>query len=664
MPNSHMEKWLQSRAATGWIPLHEADTETWQSIGFKCGLEVHQQLKTARKLFCRCPAGIYHDFEDYDAEIVRHMRPTLSELGEYDGTALMEFKTRKKIVYRIKNDSACTYEVDDTPPFPMDREALRNALKIALALKLNIVGEMHITRKQYLDGSIPTGFQRTAILGIEGSFPISNKTIRVIQFSVEEDSCREVSDHRHTRVYYADRLGMPLIETVTYPDMLTPWEASEAARNIRFIARGSGVARKGIGAAREDVNVSVSGGTRIEIKGVAHIACIPKLTHNEAFRQVALLRVRDQLLARISDPSTWDLQHSELDPDDWKHVPLLKHAVKEGWKLHGVNLPGFGELLGHFTQPGKCFGDEISERLKVIACLEQPNLFHSEPSFFEPGFEYPSAGAWLRVKRFLKAGDNDAQLIFWAPDEDLKTALDTIRERCQMAFAGIPNETRKSLPGGITIFERVLPGADRMYPDTDSAPIAVLEEQISEAGQDLPMPLSERFQKLVEWKVPSDAYTYLLRNDLIGFLVEHEPLAKSLATLYAHHLKSLQGDKELPFGPDRVTDLLKYLDKKRLSKDLLKPMLKLLHQHPNMQFASILQSVGYKEAKKDELMEMIPLLNVMWAKVKRKGKLRPDAKLNWIMGRLRKPALGNIDLHELKLAVDTELAKHEERDHA
>jgi len=59
-------------------------------------LEVHQQLLTKEKLFCHCPAGIYNKSEDYDAEVVRHMRPTLSELGEYDGTALMEFKTKKK----------------------------------------------------------------------------------------------------------------------------------------------------------------------------------------------------------------------------------------------------------------------------------------------------------------------------------------------------------------------------------------------------------------------------------------------------------------------------------------------------------------------------------------------------------------------------------------
>jgi len=124
----------------------DATETTYQKIGFKSGLEVHQQLKTDEKLFCRCKAGVFHDFDDYDAEIVRHMRPTLSELGEYDGTALMEFRTRKNITYRINNETA-----------------LEKAIKISLMMKQNVVGELHITRKQYLDGSIPTGFQRTAL---------------------------------------------------------------------------------------------------------------------------------------------------------------------------------------------------------------------------------------------------------------------------------------------------------------------------------------------------------------------------------------------------------------------------------------------------------------------------------------------------------------------
>jgi len=140
-----------TRDLAGYVDRKKATQATYDRIGFMSGLEVHQQLLTKEKLFCHCPAGIYNHHDDYDAELIRHMRPTLSELGEYDGTALMEFKTRKNIIYRIKNATACTYEVDDTPPFPIDREALGIAIEISLLSKLNIVGEVHITRKQYLD---------------------------------------------------------------------------------------------------------------------------------------------------------------------------------------------------------------------------------------------------------------------------------------------------------------------------------------------------------------------------------------------------------------------------------------------------------------------------------------------------------------------------------
>nr|HPM24263.1 Glu-tRNA(Gln) amidotransferase GatDE subunit E [Phycisphaerae bacterium] len=217
--------------ALSFKPFDQMTEADYLNIGLKVGLEVHQQLLTRRKLFCRCPAGRYS--QEYDAEILRHMRPTLSELGEYDGTALMEKKTRKNIYYRIHHDTVCTYEFDDTPPFFIDDEALDIALEICLLLRLNLVGELHIARKQYLDGSIPTGFQRTGILGVDGVIPFKDRTVRIRQLSIEEDACREVSDIGHDRVYLTDRLGMPLIETVTEPDMHTPQEAAEVGQLLR-----------------------------------------------------------------------------------------------------------------------------------------------------------------------------------------------------------------------------------------------------------------------------------------------------------------------------------------------------------------------------------------------------------------------------------------------
>ena len=219
-------------------PFEDMTDADYKHVGFMSGLEVHQQLLTQKKLFCRCPAGQYSN--EYHAEILRHMRPTLSELGEYDPTALMEFKTKKDIVYRIHKETVCTYEMDDTPPFMLNEEAFEIALEISMLCGLSLVDEIHIARKQYLDGSIPTGFQRTTILGIDGSVPYRDRKIGIVQLGLEEDSCREVSDIGHRRTYITDRLGTPLVELVTEPQMHTPTEVAEVANILRKLMRSTG----------------------------------------------------------------------------------------------------------------------------------------------------------------------------------------------------------------------------------------------------------------------------------------------------------------------------------------------------------------------------------------------------------------------------------------
>ena len=312
-------------------PFDEMTEADYLNIGLKVGLEVHQQLLTRRKLFCRCPAGRYSD--EYDAVILRHMRPTLSELGEYDGTALMEKKTKKNIYYRIHQDTVCTYEFDDTPPFFIDDEALDIALEISLLLRLNIVGELHIARKQYLDGSIPTGFQRTGILGVDGRIPFHDRTVRIRQLSIEEDACREVSDIGHDRVYLTDRLGMPLIEMVTEPDMHTPQEAAAVGQILRRLARSTGHVRTGYGAGRQDVNVSVTGGTRVEIKGTPQIVRNPRLIYNEARRQCSLLHIRGLLHERGVRPETfeWTAQDVSRIVAPTSYEPLRRRSLPVRW---------------------------------------------------------------------------------------------------------------------------------------------------------------------------------------------------------------------------------------------------------------------------------------------------------------------------------------------
>ncbi len=644
------QNYEQSRKRVGWTPRRETKDGTYAELGFKCGLEIHQQLKTEKKLFCHCPAGCYHNFSDYDAEIVRHMRPTLSELGEYDGTALMEFKTRKIVIYRIKNETTCTYEIDDTPPFLVNRQALEIAMEVALLLRCNIVGEFHITRKQYLDGSIPTGFQRTGILGIEGEIPLSKKKVRIIQLSVEEDACREISDIGHTRVYATDRLGMPLMETVTYPEMLTPDEAAEAAHYLRFLARSTGKVRTGIGAAREDVNVSVSGGTRVEIKGVAHIAWIPELVHNEAFRQKALLDIREELRQRVPDTASWKMNHKEMDADVLDgDQPLLKEAKKCGLRLLAVNLPGFAGILSFFTQPGRMFADEIGDRLKVIACLEKPNMLHSE--MIDAAADEKMFPA---VRRVLKANDADAQLLFWASDDDVKTALETIEERCRLAWSGVPNETRKGLNDGTTIFERVLPGPDRMYPDTDSAPIPVEDELIARVRAAMPVAVRRRIEQFKEWGVPADTYAFLLKHNLAPLIERvHADFAvepRFVAVVLGHNLKNLFGRNmvQAEFNFQRLHDLFGFIRKEKLEKEIIKVMLPVVVRHPNMDLQSVLITLNFKKLSREEVLAPLPVLKEKFKKIATSKD--PAACGRWIAGNLRKLALGNMPMREMASA--------------
>jgi glutamyl-tRNA(Gln) amidotransferase subunit E len=575
------------------------------------------------------------------------MRPTLSELGEYDGTALMEFKTRKEIIYRLKNDTACTYEVDDTPPFPMNRQALEIALEISLLSKLNIVGEVHITRKQYLDGSIPTGFQRTAILGVEGELQLPYKKIRLIQLSIEEDSCREISDIGHTRVYKTDRLGMPLIETVTYPDCVNPDEVMETCNYIRFLNRSTGKVRTGMGAGRQDVNVSCKGGTRVEIKGVAHTKWIPELTHNEAFRQWSLLLMRDKLRERISKPKGWKINSLQLNERNLRKVDFPDHAEK----ILAVNLPRFEGALSWFTQPGKMFANEISDRLKVIACIEKPNMFHSEE--LEPLI---GKKKWNEIRKLLKAEDGDAQIIVMGPDADMQTALETIEERCIMALEGIPSETRKSFEDGTTIFERVLPGADRMYPDTDSAPIPLEDAYIEKLKKNLPEDIIERYHKLKSWGVPEDTYTFIFSKDYFPIMEKiikelgAEP--KFIGTFFGHTLKHAEGQY---VGSDdlyhtKIFKLFDFLKRENLHFQLAKNMLPEIVLHPKMDFESILQEMKFKKVNEKAILDSIPLLVEKFNKESRKTSAVD--RVNWVMGQLRKRALGNVDLRELSMKIN------------
>ncbi|HUU37802.1 MAG TPA: Glu-tRNA(Gln) amidotransferase subunit GatE [Candidatus Desulfaltia sp.] len=538
------------------IDFGELEEKDYFELGFKSGLEIHQQLKTQKKLFCRCPAGEY--YEEYDAEVLRHMRPTLSELGEYDGTALMEFKTRKEIVYQLNKRNICTYEMDDTPPFELNQEALDIALEVTLLLNCNIVGELHIARKQYLDGSIPAGFQRTTILGTDGWVPYKNRRIGIRQLGLEEDACREVSDRGHRRVYKTDRLSIPLIETVTYPDMRAPWEVAEVAELLRELARSTGKVRTGIGRARQDVNVSVEGGTRVEIKGVHRIPYIPRLTHFEALRQANLLELRSELQGRGVTKETLGSTAAEVT-DILKNTAFspIRRALEREWRVLAVGLAQFKGLLSFPLQPGRDFASEVSDRVRVIACLDElPNIVHSEM------MDNPiTLAEWKKIGAALRAKKDDAIVLVWGDVKDSETAAEEIVIRAREAADGIPNETRQAFPTGINGFERILPGPNRMYPDTDMPPVPVSEERIERARGRLPMPPWERRAYFRKLGLPPEIIEGLVideRAPLFQRAVESLSFNPTLAgVILSQTLKSLKrkGFPVSRLGDEEILDL-------------------------------------------------------------------------------------------------------------
>jgi len=607
----------------------ELAEKDYLDLGFKSGLEIHQQLKTEKKLFCRCPAGEY--YEDYDAEVLRHMRPTLSELGEYDGTALMEFKTRKEIIYQLNKRNVCTYEMDDTPPFELNPEALDIALEVTLLLKCNLVGELHIARKQYLDGSIPAGFQRTTILGTDGWVPYKDRRIGIRQLGLEEDACREVSDRGHRRVYRTDRLSIPLIETVTYPDMRAPWEVAEVAELLRELARSTGLVRTGIGRARQDVNVSVEGGTRVEIKGVHRIPYIPRLTHFEALRQANLLELRGLLHKRGVTEDTLKANTAEVT-EVLRNTAFspIRRALEKDWRVLAISLAEFKGLLGFPLQPGRDFASEISDRVRVIACLDElPNIVHSDM------MDSPlTATEWKKVGSALRAKKEDAIVLVWGDRKDSETAASEIIIRAREAADAIPNETRQAFPSGINGFERILPGPDRMYPDTDMPPVALSDEQIDLAKQRLPVPPWERRVRYRRLGLSPEIIEDLIgdkRAPLFEKAVETLSLRPTvLAVLLSQTLKSLErkGFPVRRLSDETVLEALRRLASGQFFREGFPDLLKIMSVESLKPEATIAR-LGLAKLSDEAIREIVQIV----ARLERGlDPLDPEKKWRYLMG--------------------------------
>jgi len=340
------------------------------------------------------------------------------------------------------------------------------------------------------------------------------------------------------------------------------------------------------------------------------------------------------------------MNYMELDPKQFHfYFDPITDAIKRGEKVYAVNLPQFAGLLSHFTQPGHPFYCEFADRLKVIACIERPNMATSEDLE-----DVVSRSVFEKAAKALNAGENDAQIIFWAADDDVKTALETIEERALMAFDGVPQETRKALPDGTTIFERVLPGADRMYPDTDSAPIPLTNDYIESLKKNIPESIADRYAQLDQWGVPKDCYKYILTYNffpLIKRIVsELDVCPKFVGTLFGQRLKHLHGQYgNIPFYIDRIYDLFDFLKQEGIDKAIARDMLEELFIYPNAEMPQILGLAGYKKMTKQEIEDLYNKAISDFEPYRTRS--NDNDKRNYAIGRVRRRAIGNSAFTEL-----------------
>ena len=417
----------------------------------RAGLEIHQQLDTSEKLFCHCPTCL-RDTEGRNGEFTRFLRAAESEMGEIDRAALEEMQTVRRFTY-YTYDTTCLVEDDEEPPAPLNREAIGICLGIAKCFGMHPVDQVHTMRKIVIDGSNTCGFQRTALVAVGGSLPGG---ARVETICLEEDAAQRVRD----QVFSLDRLGIPLVEITTGPDLRTPEEVQEVAGYIGMVLRSTGRVKRGKGTIRQDINISIAGGARVEIKGVQELELIAEVVRREIKRQENLIAIRDELKKREAGVAKAPHDVTPL------FVSTRSSILSKAKAILAVRLRGFAGLVGREIQPGRRLGSELSDYARRCGV---GGIFHTD--------ELPAYGITAEevkaVREATGALDGDAVVLVGGKPDEAACASRQVIRRAEMALEGVPEETRRMLEDGSTAYMRPLPGAARMYPETDIFPVDV-----------------------------------------------------------------------------------------------------------------------------------------------------------------------------------------------
>jgi len=369
----------------------------YKKLNLKSGLEIHQQLDT-HKLFCSCPSILKQ--EQPDLKIRRKLKAVAGESGKVDEAASFEQQKDKEFIYEFYKDSNCLVELDEEPPHKINEDALKIAVQIALLLNCKIFPISQVMRKTVIDGSNTSGFQRTMLLARDGFIETSQGKVGIDYIMLEEDAARaspsqlspsqnnlpDSDENTNTKIYRLDRLGIPLVEIATKPDLKTAEQIKEAALKIGEILRACKV-KRGIGTIRQDLNISIEGSKRVEIKGFQDPKIMIQTVDLEIQRQQKCIKEKSckkEVRKVLENGSTVFLRplpgssrmypetdlplvkiSNELIKEARKELPRLKEEISLELKEQGLNP----ELTKLILQENK-----LEDFKALIALADKPNL--------------------------------------------------------------------------------------------------------------------------------------------------------------------------------------------------------------------------------------------------------------------------------------------------
>ena len=490
----------------------------------KIGIEIHQRLDSS-KLFCNCSSNLTEGEPAFT--IQRKLHPVLSELGETDDASRVESTKRRLFEYQVFPENNCLVEMDEEPPRNMNRQALLIALEIAKQLHATIVEEVYVMRKIVIDGSNTSGFQRTSVIALNGHVHTSKGSVKITSIALEEESAGIISSSDSKATYRLDRLGIPLIEITTDPDIKDAAHLRETAEKIGMILRATGKVARGLGTIRQDVNISTEGGARVEIKGAQDLKMLPDLVENESKRQLELLKIIHEL--RSNQVAGVKKSIKDVTSIFKKtEASLIKKGLESGSVVLGQSLPGFAGILGRELQPKKRFGTELSNYAKTAGVK---GIIHSDENLSKYKISEDE-------QKHLQKQLGDCFALVVAPEAQAKTALEYVLQRANMEF--VPEETRKANQDATSSYMRPLPGKARLYPETDVPPIPINKGLLSavessESLEDKKKKLEKLLNKELASKMLKSRYLHVFER-----LVAAKADPKLAATTLENTLVSLR----------------------------------------------------------------------------------------------------------------------------